>query len=85
MNSETNSWTGSYVLQVLVRISGNSAEANKRGSETSAAMLRRRWKVERLFAWIKRYRRIASRWKYKAANYLAFIHLACIVIVLRRL
>jgi transposase len=46
---------------------------------------RNRWKVERLFAWLKRYRRICVRWERKAANFLAFVHLGCIVILLRNM
>ena len=46
---------------------------------------RRRWKVECLFAWLKQWRRISTRWERKADNYLAFIQLGCIVILLRRL
>jgi transposase len=46
---------------------------------------RRRWKVECLFAWLKRWRRIATRWERKAENYLAFLKVGCIVILLRRL
>jgi transposase len=45
---------------------------------------RRRWKVERLFAWLKRYRRVALRWEYKAENFLGFIHLACLIILVRQ-
>lgn len=45
---------------------------------------RRRWKVERLFAWLKQFRRIATRWERKAANYLGFLHLACAAILLRK-
>lgn len=44
---------------------------------------KRRWKVERLFAWLKRFRRIETRHERKAANYLGFLHLACAVILLR--
>lgn len=44
---------------------------------------KRRWKVERLFAWLKRYRRINTRWDRKAQNYLGFLHLGCIVLLLR--
>ena len=44
---------------------------------------RRRWKVERLFAWLKRFRRIATRWERKGQNYLGFLHLGCAVILLR--
>lgn len=46
---------------------------------------KRRWKVERLFAWLKQFRRLATRWEYKAENFLAFLHLGCIAILLRRL
>jgi len=44
---------------------------------------RRRWKVERAFAWLHNFRRIVTRWEYKAENYLAFIHLGCMLILLR--
>ena len=45
---------------------------------------KRRWKVERLFAWLKRYRRIAVRYERKAQNFLGFLFLACIVLLARR-
>lgn len=44
---------------------------------------RRRWKVERLFAWLQNYRRILVRYDRFLENYLAFVHLACIVIFIR--
>jgi len=46
---------------------------------------KRRWKVERLFAWLLRFRRVSTRFEYKAENYLGFVHLACLVILLRHL
>jgi len=46
---------------------------------------KRRWKVERLFAWLKQFRRLAIRWEHKAENFLAFLHLGCIAVLLRRL
>jgi transposase len=45
----------------------------------------RRWKVERLFAWLKNYRRISSRWERHAANFLAMVQLGCALILLRHL
>jgi transposase len=45
---------------------------------------RRRWKVERLFAWLHNFRRTVTRWEYYEENFLGFIELACIVILLRR-
>jgi len=44
---------------------------------------KRRWKVERLIAWLQNFRRIATRFDYHAENYLAFVHLGCIKILLR--
>ena len=43
----------------------------------------RRWKVERLNAWLQNFRRIATRFEYRAENYLGFVHLSCIKILLR--
>jgi transposase len=46
---------------------------------------RRRWKVERLFAWMHNFRRLVTRWEYHIGNFLGFVHLACLHILLRRL
>ena len=46
---------------------------------------RRRWKVERLFAWLQNFRRIAVRYERFAENFLGMLHLACCVILLRGL
>ncbi len=44
---------------------------------------RRRWKVERLFAWMHNFRRLVTRWEYHIENFLGFVHLACLHILLR--
>ncbi len=44
---------------------------------------KRRWKVKRLFAWLHKFRRVVVRYDNYADNYLGFIHLACIKILLR--
>ncbi len=45
---------------------------------------RRRWKIERLFAWLQNFRRLVVRYERKATNFLGFVHLGCIVILLRQ-
>jgi len=45
----------------------------------------RRWKVERLFAWLQSFRRLTTRWEWHAENYLGFLRLGCICILLRHL
>ena len=46
---------------------------------------RRRWKVERLFAWLHNFRRTVIRWEYYPENFLGMVQLACTVILLRHL
>ncbi len=45
---------------------------------------RRRWKIERLFAWLYNFRRLVTRWEHDVVNFLSFVQLGCIVILLRR-
>ena len=45
----------------------------------------RRWKVERLFAWLHNFRRLVTRWEYHIENFLGFGHLACLHMLLRHL
>ena len=45
---------------------------------------KRRWKIERLFAWLQSFRRLVVRYERKAENFLGFVHLGCIMILLRR-
>ena len=45
---------------------------------------KRRWKVERLFAWLHNFRRLVTRYERHAQNFLGFLKLGCIVILLRR-
>jgi IS5 family transposase len=44
----------------------------------------RRWIVERFFAWLQWQRRLLVRWEYYSANFLGFVQLAAIVILLKR-
>ncbi len=44
---------------------------------------KRRWKVERLFAWLQNFRRIVVRYEYHDENYLGFVQLGCLLILLR--
>lgn len=46
---------------------------------------KRRWKVERLFAWLLRNRRLTERYERKAANFLGFVLLGCLKIMLNHL
>lgn len=45
---------------------------------------RRRWHVERLFAWLMRFRRLVTRYEHKSRNFLGFVKLGCAAILLRQ-
>ena len=45
----------------------------------------RRWKIERLFAWLFNFRRLVVRYEYHAENFQGFVHLAAAIILLRHL
>jgi len=60
--------------------------ARKRAKTQDGRALRRylrRWKIERLFAWLLNYRRLTTRWERHAENFLGFLYLGCICILLR--
>jgi transposase len=45
---------------------------------------RHRWTVERTIAWLGNFRRLVVRWDRSTTIYEAFFHIACFMIVLRR-
>ncbi|MDR2744872.1 MAG: hypothetical protein LBB66_06745 [Desulfovibrio sp.] len=46
---------------------------------------RRRWKIERFFAWLNAFKRAMTRWDRFHERFTAFVHLAFSMILLRRL
>ena len=44
---------------------------------------KRRWKIERLFAWLDNCRRLVVRYERRVENYLGLVRPGCIVILLR--
>ena len=45
----------------------------------------RRWKIERLFAWLFNFRRLVVRYEFHAENFLGFLQMGAAVILLRHL
>ena len=43
----------------------------------------RRWKIERMFAWLFNFRRLVVRYEYHAENFQGFVHLGAAIILLR--
>lgn len=66
--------TGAWRMQIV-----------KRSTAAGFAVLPNRWIVERTFAWISRNRRLARDFERYATTVIAFVRLAMIRIMLRRL
>jgi transposase len=64
--------------------SGRRAETKTQDGR-SLRRFKRRWKMERFFAWLSNLRRLVVRWEYHAENFQGFIHLGCLLILLRHL
>ena len=45
---------------------------------------RHRWRVERTIAWLHNFRRLVVRWDRNVNIYKAFVHVACIMILVNR-
>ena len=61
-------------------------EIVKRGDHAKGFVVEpKRWIVERSIAWLNRCRRLAKDWENRNHNALAFLHLASIRLMLRRL
>jgi len=61
--------------------------ANRRPTQDGRPLRRyvRRWKIERLFAWLFNFRRLVVRYEYHAENFHGFLQLGAAVILLRYL
>jgi transposase len=63
----------------------NPTRKNKTQDGRPLRRYRRRWHIERLFAWLMRSRRLVTRYEQKAENFLGFLQLACARLLWRRL
>ena len=45
---------------------------------------KRRWIVERFFAWMKHKRRLLNRWELYPENFLGFVQVSAVILLLRQ-
>jgi probable HAF family extracellular repeat protein len=60
----------------------NRKPENKTQDGRPLRRYKRRWKVERLFAWLQNFRRVLTRFDFYPGKLSGFVHLACIKILL---
>ena len=70
-------------IDMIVPHRSNRTKSKKQDSR-KLRRYRKRWKVERTFAWLGNFRRLVVRYERHIKMYQAFFHLACLVIVLNR-
>jgi transposase len=72
--------------QGVERIAPHKSNRVKRAKQDGRRLRRyeRRWIVERFIAWMQWQRRLLVRWEYYSANFLGFVHLAALCILLKQ-
>jgi transposase len=72
--------------QGIEMIAPHRTNRKKRKTQDGRKLRRykRRWKIERLFAWLGNFRRLVVRYESKVENFLGMAQLGCIVILLRK-
>ena len=69
----------------LLRERGITPVIARRGTAHGSGLGRRRWVVERTFAWLHAFRRLRTRYERRADTHQAMISLACSIRCLRNL
>jgi transposase len=70
-------------IELIAPKRGGRCPSRRRQDKRKLRRYKRRWRVEALFAQLKRFRRIATRWDVKSANFFGFLQLACSLLLLR--
>ena len=66
-------------------IAPNRRRRRKTQDGRSLRRYKKRWKVERLFAWLHWFRQLVNRYEYHIENFLGMVHLACLKLLLKHL
>jgi transposase len=66
-------------------IAPNRGNRSKTQDGRKLRRYKRRWKVERLFAWMHWFRRLVTRYEYHIENFLGMVQLGCLKLMLRHL
>ncbi len=72
-----------YETRGIIFVAPNREKRRKTQDGRALRRYKRRWQVERVNAWLRNFRRLVTRYEYHAANFLAFVQLGCIAILLR--
>lgn len=77
-------YTGQPFAQVVKDKLGANVQVVKRNDRHTFAVIPQRWVVERSFAWLEKCRRLWKNCERKLNTSLQFVHLAFLVLLIRR-
>jgi transposase len=72
-----------FGIELIARHRSNRKNKSQDGRRLRRS--RRRWKIERLFAWLQNFRRLVVRYERYPNNFLGMLHLGCCLILMRHL
>ena len=72
-----------YGIELIAPHKANRKKPKTQDGRPLLRRYRKRWKVERLFAWLHNFRRIVVRYERYAENYRSMLELGCAMILLR--
>ena len=70
-------------VQVIAPHRSNRKPENRTQDGRALRRYKRRWKIERFFAWLQNFRRVRTRDDWYADNFEGFVLLACMLILLK--
>ncbi len=70
-----------YGIEIIAPHRSNRAQPTQDGRPLRR--YKRRWTIERLFAWLQVFRRLVTRYEYHIENFLGMVRLGCMKIMLR--
>lgn len=72
-----------FGVEVIAPHRRNRKKENKTQDGRKLRRYKKRWRVERFFAWLGNFRRLLVRHERKIAHFQAFVHLATIIILVK--
>jgi transposase len=82
-SNPVRAWLAERGIEPIIPARSNNTVATHQDGR-KLRRYRRRWLIERSIAWLQNFRRLVVRYEYLAVNFIALVHLACVVITLKR-
>ena len=82
-SNRARAWLAERGIEPIIPARSNNTVATHQDGR-KLRRYQRRWLIERSIAWLQNFRRLVVRYEYLAVNFIALVHLACVVITLKR-